>query len=208
MKLNGFDSLAGVYDALARMVFGKSIVQAQKTFLSEIRPGASVLILGGGTGWIASELLLTQPDCTITYVDASRLMLAKSRQRLGLSNRVHFIHGTEEDISVHSNYDVVITNFYFDMFPQEETERLVKQIMKYVRTEANWLVADFCSKEQWWQRLMLWVMYRFFQFTAGVEASMLPDLNSAMQQSGWIKKTSKRFYGGFIESAVFVLRAT
>ena len=64
MKLNGFDSIASIYDPIARLFFGNSITESQATFLSEI-PVGKVLILGGGSGWIATEVLSAQPFCSV-----------------------------------------------------------------------------------------------------------------------------------------------
>ncbi|MEZ4686196.1 MAG: hypothetical protein R3B47_09055 [Bacteroidia bacterium] len=51
-----FNRLAPVYDFLASLVFGNRIRQAQRWLLDFIPEGSSILILGGGTGWILEEL--------------------------------------------------------------------------------------------------------------------------------------------------------
>ena len=53
--MNGFNSIAPVYDALATLVFGRSIRNAQLCFLGDIGYRGKVLILGGGTGWFAGD---------------------------------------------------------------------------------------------------------------------------------------------------------
>ncbi|HEY9047693.1 MAG TPA: class I SAM-dependent methyltransferase, partial [Ohtaekwangia sp.] len=69
-----FDSIAPVYDMLSRIVFGRSMVKSQRHFLKYIPAEASVLILGGGTGWIIQELFAVNNTCTIVYVEASQKM--------------------------------------------------------------------------------------------------------------------------------------
>ena len=97
---NGFDRLAPIYDPLARMIYGKSIVQAQTSFLSIIPPFSKVLILGGGTGWLLTELLRGHPTCEVWYIESSANMLSMTIKKNGHPGRVHFILGTEKDIPV------------------------------------------------------------------------------------------------------------
>ena len=49
---HGFDKLTPYYDLLTRLVFGKAIINSQEQFLSLVRSGSRVLVVGGGTGKI------------------------------------------------------------------------------------------------------------------------------------------------------------
>ena len=80
---NSFDRVAPIYDTLARIVFGRSIILAQLFYLKEIPVNARVLILGGGTGKVAHALLQLNNTCQIVYVEASVAMLEKTRSRIG-----------------------------------------------------------------------------------------------------------------------------
>src|SRR5690348_16816239 len=97
--LNSFDRIAGFYDALARIVFGKHIMNSQCYFLDALNDGSKVLILGGGTGWLLAELLSRKPHCEVWYVEASQRMITLSEVKTGaVKKNVHFIHGTEQSI--------------------------------------------------------------------------------------------------------------
>jgi ubiquinone/menaquinone biosynthesis C-methylase UbiE len=200
--LNSFDKIAWLYDSLARLFFGDRLMRAQSAFLHYIKPGSHVLILGGGTGAIVSELLERQPDCQITFVDASRAMLRRARQRLGLRSNIEYIHGTEASIPGGQPFTVVITPFYLDMFTEEQLMIIVPQIKSHLSVSAVWLVADFCSKETLWQRVKLAVMYNFFRMTTGIAANTLPDWNKSLKENGWTKWESKSI-DRFIEAAIF-----
>src|SRR5258708_1136346 len=93
---------------------------AQQYFLGNIREHAKVLILGGGSGWLLANLLRLRQNCEVWYIDASEKMIALSRQKNKPEYRVHFIHGTELDIPLTIQFDVVITNFYFDLFTNHQ----------------------------------------------------------------------------------------
>ena len=131
-NLNGFDAITPVYDWLARFVFGKSIRNAQLKFLNKIPGGSNILILGGGTGWLLSKLLEVNPTCTVWYIEASQKMLKRAQKEVHVppTTSVYYIHGTEEDIPLGMKYNVVIANFFFDLFSPSSLQTLIRDIDK------------------------------------------------------------------------------
>jgi ubiquinone/menaquinone biosynthesis C-methylase UbiE len=183
------------------MVFGKSIIESQQFFLGEIQEHARVLILGGGSGWLLSELLRIKPNCEVWYIDASEKMIALSRQK-NPEHRVHFIHGTELDIPVAIRFDAVITNFYLDLFTNDQLKKAVERIQSSLNAGALWIVTDFVDGK-WWQRMMLGVMYWFFRILCQIESQRLPEWSELMENAGIKEMESKFFYGDFIKTARF-----
>jgi len=186
---------------LATLVFGKSMVASQRFFLKEIPPRANVLILGGGTGWILNEIAKTNVSCEIWYIDASAKMLEHARKNAGVL-RVHFVHGTEDDIPPAITFNVLITNFYLDLFAEQKLDDVVRKVTFSLTRDACWIVTDFLNRKRW-QRLLLFVMYSFFNVVAHLDNRHLPDWNVAIQRGGYRKIDSGLFYLGFIESAIF-----
>ena len=52
----GFDRVAPIYDRLARVFPGDALRTTAETFVPRLRPGASVLVVGGGAGRILPAL--------------------------------------------------------------------------------------------------------------------------------------------------------
>ncbi len=77
-----------------------------------------LLILGGGSGWILESINALSFDGEVWYIEASSEMIRLASKRQ-LDFKVHFIHGTEENIPQEVVFDAVITNFYLDLFPDE-----------------------------------------------------------------------------------------
>ncbi len=77
-----FDWIAPYYDWLTRLVFGRSIRRAQRHFLGQIPPGARVLVVGGGTGWLLVDLLKRPAVTHVTYLEASAVMLRLAQQKV------------------------------------------------------------------------------------------------------------------------------
>lgn len=199
-KLNRYDFLAPYYDRLAAIVFGKSIWKSQVEFIHVIPDHTRILILGGGTGQIAKELLLTKKDCKIWYVEASSAMISIARIRVANHPNIVFIHGTEEHIPIQS-FDVIITGFFVDQFSESEITEMVSSLHRKMNPAAVWLVTDFVN-EKWWHRMLLKVMYIFFRLTTGIPVTTLPRWEQIFNKH--LKHVSEHtFYSGFIKSVLF-----
>ncbi|HCW08697.1 MAG TPA: hypothetical protein DGG95_15165 [Cytophagales bacterium] len=202
MKQNDFDKIAAVYDWLARFVFGKNIIHAQKFFLNKISDGATVLILGGGTGEILAEIVKNKNGIQVCYVELSPEMISIAKKKFDSNHQIQFIEGTENNIPSDKKFDVVITNFYLDLFSNQSLKFVLEKIKKSTTTQALWLVTDFVN-DRLWHRAMLKMMYLFFRITCNIEATNLPNWRNEMIKLGGIEIDSKFFYGKFIKSSVF-----
>ena len=204
-EIGGFDTVAAFYDMLAAIVFGRSIRKAQRCFLNNIQKSDKILILGGGTGWILVHLLEVNPACEICYVDSSSAMIAKAKANAGTigNARVHFIHGTQDQLPMHVTYDAVIVNFYFDLFSTASLALILKQIRSVISPNGKLLVSDFVRNNNWWQSVLLEGMYQFFRLLCDIEAVNLPDWQRQLLACRFELKTSKYFYRNFIRSAVY-----
>ena len=96
---NNYDRIARYYDVLSRMVFFRAQLKAQIDQLHFIPANSSVLIVGGGTGWILEEIAkLHSSGLRITYVEISAKMLELSRKRNVRANQVTFVHSPAEEL--------------------------------------------------------------------------------------------------------------
>jgi tRNA (cmo5U34)-methyltransferase len=201
-RRSGFDWLAPVYDQLVSLVFGKSMRKAQIHFLDHIQPNTKVLIVGGGTGWLLEEISKRNITCEIWYVELSDKMMELSKARM-VNNNIHFIRGTEEDIPAGIQYDVVITNFYLDLFPNARLPEVILRLDHITHSSTHWIVTDF-EKQKWWHTVMLKIMYVFFRLTCNIEASRLPDWRLDLNGLGWKENKSAWRYGNFIRTTLWV----
>jgi tRNA (cmo5U34)-methyltransferase len=203
----GFDWIAPYYDSLARLAFGDSIRHCQLEYLDKIPPGAKVLILGGGTGWLLGELMKINPSCRVWYVESSIKMLERTKARCGgVSNpEIIFIHGTEKNLQRYTeiHFETVITNFYFDLFTSTSLNIALGDIKKCLSPCVTLLVSEFVARTRW-QRLLLFLMYRFFRWACAIEARNLPDWEDKLEKNGFVQRSETSFYFGFIKSSKHV----
>ncbi len=201
---NNFNFIAPFYDSLARLVFGKSIRQAQLTFLSEVEEGDEVLILGGGTGKILTALDNLNRKIQITYIDKSAKMIELSQRRGPFKNlTVQYICGDHTLIS-DKKYDVIITQFFLDVFDRSNLEGVVDCLYRSLKMSGYWIYADFINSDLPRHRLLLKLMHLFFRLTANLQSMQLLDHQKTLENHGLKIMSKKYFYKSMIVSALFV----
>lgn len=198
-----FDSIAPVYDTLSHVVYGKSIVSAQLHFLKYIPEGSNVLIVGGGTGWIIEALFSVNKTCSVVYMEASRKMLEKAKSRIGINDQSRVTFLLQSEMPSEGLYDVIITNFFLDLFPSQRLEPIVQQLKDRVKHDGIWLVTDFVDDGKLWQRTLLKLMYLFFTRISKIEADTLPPWQALLAEGGMRVRESQYFYAGFIRTAIY-----
>ncbi len=212
-----FDVIAPVYDLLGRLTFWGNIKKSQQYFLSLIPESSRILIIGGGSGWILTDILSLNKNIQhITYLEASSKMLAFTSERVTrfktlrpnrLLPPVDLIQGTEADIPAEQQYDVIITYFILDLFNEEKLQQVMRFLFRAFRDNGIWLFADFNVSEKkpdrWWQLLWVQCMYWFFKITCQLSTVTLPDFTTTFQQFGLSPIHSKSFFRNMIVSKVY-----
>lgn len=201
---NNFNSVALIYDALAGMVFGKSIQKAQSVWLGSIPDNSKVLILGGGTGFILEELDRLELSLKVTYIEPSSSMMCQARKRLPLKFiEVDFIQDTHVAALGIGGFNVVITSFFLDVFTQGQLSKVVQQISSLVDEGGAWLLTDFVTTGIWWQNALIKLMYLFFKVTVGLEGNRLLNFEAYLSEAGYRSVKQKCFYYGMIRSDIY-----
>lgn len=181
-----FDAVTPVYDALSRLVYGRRLEQAQTVWLGQISPGASVLVLGGGTGSLLGPLLARQPG-RVLFLEASGQMLARASRRMireQLPGQVNFQRGTEQDLQPTDQFDVIILPFVLDLFTNATArEHMLPKILGALRPGGSVLITDFVRTNKYWQRALLQSMIWFFRLTAHIETRQLPDWQQVLAET-------------------------
>jgi ubiquinone/menaquinone biosynthesis C-methylase UbiE len=200
-----FNLIAPYYDWLCQLVFGKQVKNAQIESLQYIQANSTILIAGGGTGWILDEISKIHPaGLHITYVDISSKMMALSKKRNIAFNTVTYINDSIENITLpDQNYDVIITPFFLDCFSQSTFQSVFKILDKSMKNKGLWLYIDFClpAEKRTWQRILIKIMYAFFRLTCKIEATKLPPVEICFAHYTIMKK--KMFCRDIIIMQVF-----
>lgn len=204
---NNYDTIAWGYDTLSRLVFFRTQVRAQIDQLRFIPANSTILIAGGGTGWILEEIAkIHLSGLKITYIELSEKMLGRAEKRHVGANEVTFIHAAAEDFKSAGHYDVILTAFLFDNFSEKGAEQLFHQLHQLLRQEGVWLFADFYynqSAGKNWKWYLLKTMYLFFNKISKVEAKELVNTEMYFGQELYVTLTINYYYNSFIKAIVY-----
>jgi len=200
-----YDNSAWFYDRLSRIVYGDALIGAQVYLLEFIPADATVLIVGGGSGWILDEIAKRHPaGLRITYVEVSTKMMAQAKKRNACGNSVVFINDAIENISFGLSFDVVLTAFLFDSFSDLTMKRIFGHIHFLLKPGGLWLYSDFMLTKKRWQRLLLKSMLKFFKAICHIEASRLPDVEKQFVLHSYEVVTDRTFFKDFVISKVYM----
>lgn len=198
---SNYDNSAWFYDRLSRVVYGDALVKAQIYLLQYIPPNSSVLLAGGGTGWILEELTRKYSSgLQITYVEISSNMMALSKKRNWGQNQVTFINAPVEAVAIHQKFDVVFTPFLFDNFKEDTLQKVFSHLHQLLKPQGIWLNTDFQLTGKWWQNVLLRSMFLFFRALCNIETSALPDINKRFKDKHYDVVAERTFFGDFILS--------
>lgn len=204
---SGFDRVAPFYDKMMRAVFGKSIVRAQTYFLPRLIPGARVLIIGGGTGWIAQEVFEYCPDARITYLDASPKMILRAKASIVIpeQGQIAFILGNEKFLAELGQFDVLITNFFLDLFLPPRSQMISQQLFEQLENQGLWLYTDFYAEGNplFWRKWAINGMYFIAKHWCRIEARRYWDFESCLLRLPLHSRGEKYFFGKMIKSSLY-----
>jgi ubiquinone/menaquinone biosynthesis C-methylase UbiE len=205
-----FDAIAPWYRTLETIAFGNALQRARVACLDEIGLPIRALIVGEGDGRFLSDLLRTHPEIEVDCVDASARMLRLAQQRVERESprrlgRVRFLH---QDITSWepgpATYDLIVTHFFLDCFPEKQVAEIVMKLRGGATENAIWLLADFRLPPNGFARLRaktwLALMYRFFRYTAGIEANELVDPSPFLRAAGFVPVRQRIFRSGILKS--------
>lgn len=200
--MNNYNRIASFYDSLARLIFGKKLLQAKRNFLHTIPENSYILIIGGGTGDIMNDILKDRKGCMIDFIEPSEKMISIAEKNVSQEGktRVRFIHGDQRDIPAAATYDAVITFFVLDLFPQQIAQAFAETVNAHLRQNGIWLFADFFRTKNIFQRFILWLMYRFFKVATHIQSSHVPDYEAIFSNMHFTKEDEYPVMNGFVRS--------
>lgn len=198
-----FDFIAPYYDSLSRFIFGKTLEKAKTTLFDEIKDGSKVLVVGGGTGESIKGLVSSNYHLQIDFVEASEKMISKARNGLKNFSNVNFYHTQIEQFEG-TSYDVIITEFFFDLFEEKKVKKLINILGCKLNKKGKWIDTDFRKPINLRQVLVLKAMYIFFKITASISSNYLVDTNPIIKKAGYIIKREIKFSSNFISSRLIL----
>ena len=197
-----FNFIAKYYTFISRAVFGNSLEKAKVSLFNNIPDNAKVLIIGGGTGVSLAFLNRLKPQLIIHFVEASSEMVKIAKSKID-TGQVDFYYSTIEDFGG-GNYDVIITEFFLDLFSENEIKSYIHLITHKLSKNGVWFDTDFRATNSLSKKALLKIMYLFFRIFSNVKVDKLIATKKIIESKGLIITKEKKFKSGFITSRLIV----
>jgi cyclopropane fatty-acyl-phospholipid synthase-like methyltransferase len=207
------DPIARLYRWLEYAAFGNLLEQARFHWINSLTSAHRVLLLGDGDGRFLTRFALANRHAEIDSLELSQRMLQLAARRIARSgvtarSRIRLRQADALcDDPPHQTYDLVVANFFFDCFDESALTQLCRRISPHLRNNADWLVTDFrIPKHRLWSSICqaaIWIMYRFFHCTTGLDTSRLAGFSGVLAAAGFKCVHSASFAGGLVISEIW-----
>lgn len=133
-----------VYDWLSAVYSGKSIHHCKVAMLDHLKPGDKVLFAGVGHGKDAVHA--AKLGAQVTVVDLSETMLKNFQRNMdkeGITVKIRQVHSDIMKVEEYEQYDMVVANFFLNVFDEEMMVRVLEHLIKLGKPGADVVVGDF-----------------------------------------------------------------
>ncbi len=139
-----------IYDAFSFLFAGNSILKCKCSMLTpeNLKPGDKVLFAGVGHG--KEAIYAAEQGADVTVVDLSKAMLDKFKQGLDKTKKdlkINIIHSDIMKIEEFGKYDMVVANFFLNVFSESFMAEVLKHLIKLGKKDASVVVGDFALPE-------------------------------------------------------------
>lgn len=210
----GYNRLAFCYDALAYLFFFNRIVRSQTALIPHLSTVRNCLIIGGGSGIFLEQFLLEHSEAKIVYIDLSDKMIEKARKRI--QDKIPFALSQIEFRCIPFEhlqdgcFDVIVLNYFLDLFPESEVDRILKKCSAYLQSNGNLYVSDFSIPETKLFKdlamILLKLLYTFFKITTSIETNALPAFVKLLNNNQFYCIHSVQFWKGIMFSGIYKKR--
>ena len=139
-----YDRTAWFYERAADIYSVGQILESKRWQLRDVEAGDKVLFVGAGSG--EDVILAAQKGAEITVVELAPKMLQRIADKLdslGLRASVTLICGDAFKHEKQGCYDLVMANYFLNVFPYKVMVEMLKHLSKLLREGGRLMVADF-----------------------------------------------------------------
>ncbi len=197
MTTLNYNRVALVYEALGYIYSGQQIYRAKASQIAEIEPQDRVLYAGVGPG--EDAVLAAGKGARVTCIDLSTAMLRHAESRMtreGLT--AEFLQTDLLDHDRREFYDVVIVNFFLNVFSEQDMRRMLCHLATLAKPGGKVLIADFMPPEgkplARTAQAAYWGVTNLFYYLLGLSAwHPVYDYTACFAAAGLTLKNVRRF---------------
>jgi len=141
--------MAWIYERLGQLYSAGKIYAAKASQIQEMKPGDAVLYVGVGPG--EDALLAGRLGAEVTCIDLAPKMLRKVASRFQAEGaKVSLICGDVRDYYLSGHYDVVVANFFLNVFAARPMQAMLAHLATLVKPGGKLLISDFAAPRGGW----------------------------------------------------------
>lgn len=150
--LDKYKLIGRSYDLLSKLYSGNAILNCKLSMLNQHTVGPHTKILFAGAGQGRDVLKAAELGANVTMVDISPTMMNKFNQ-LKTSHpqneqlKIHTILGDILKHDTFEEYDIVVSNFFLNVFEHDKMNTLLEHLLKLCRQNGHIIIGDFCPPQ-------------------------------------------------------------
>jgi ubiquinone/menaquinone biosynthesis C-methylase UbiE len=208
------DRVASAYRWLECLSFGGALQTCRVMYLGEVANCRKALLCGDGDGRFLAELLRTNRDVCVDFVDLSAGMIDVARRRIvamgsKAAARTNFYAGDFRSFEPlgEAGYDLITAHFFLDCFDDVEVAGVTRKLDSCAISGAKLLVSDFRIPKRGIARYIdaavVRGLYGAFRLTTGLRVTRLPKYEDALERAGFRKERETLRMGGLLVASLW-----
>lgn len=181
-----------LYETIGALYSFGRIPKCKVSMLEHLKPHDRVLVAGVGHGTEAVEASRLGAD--VTAVDLSATMLKQMQKKInksGLENPICLINENILNVSDADGYDMVIANFFLNVFSEETMADIFNHLTSLVKPGGYMVVGDFALPSaggrifKIFQNVYWYIAATFFWLTADNAIHRVYDYPGMLKSKGF-----------------------
>jgi demethylmenaquinone methyltransferase/2-methoxy-6-polyprenyl-1,4-benzoquinol methylase len=141
---DGYKLMGSTFELMATLYALGQNKKCKASMLDHLKKGDKLLIAGVGHG--TEAIAACKQGIEVTAVDLSKTMIKQIQKKLnraGLENQIQIINDDILNIDHHENYDMVIANFFLNVFAEEKMLQILNHMATLVKPGRYLTIGDF-----------------------------------------------------------------
>lgn len=192
LDFNDYNRISGFYDRLKQWQFGRQLELNESYFLKEISE-KSILVVGCGS---AGFLEYINADYkSLVLLDKSEKMIRHARQNAKKHHKksnITFSQGDFMNFESQAEFDIISMPYFLDLLKNDAISEAISRAHVLLKNEGFLIISDFDQKlsRGIGDSFIIWLMYRFFRLTTGIQRMTTPEYELFMSKDQW-RETDK-----------------
>ena len=185
---NNYNSIAGIYDPIKTLIFGKSLILNEVQIINKLK-FRNLLVVGCGSSEFLEYINLDKIE-RIVLLDSSKKMCEISSKRvvkLEIEHKCEVIFQNFNKWSSEDTFDAISFPYILDCLSDQEIDQFIEKSYDMCSETGKLVISDFKASQGHFSfsNLLIPLMYIFFKLTSGINRKYIPDYSKHINNKNW-----------------------